>query len=84
MTDKEITGEEKYLVCMGYLHCLLDRSIADGNQIPATSLGQISAKLSLKFLNDTLEEHKESLERLKIFNVTEAIVDIMKEIKHES
>jgi len=83
MTDLEITGDQKYHLCMGYLHRLLDQSIEMGDVLPATSLGQISAALSLKFLNDTLEQHREHLERQKKFDVGEAVNDIIQEIKHD-
>jgi len=83
MTEEELTGHEKYLMCMGYLMHLADLAFSQGKPVSARMLAEVSSRLDEKFTNQTVEETGVLLDKIQRFDCTEIMHDIINEIENE-
>ena len=83
MTEEELTGPEKYLMCMGYLMHIFDLSLANDKPISTRIMSEISSRLDTKFTNSNLYETDATLEKIKRFSCTEIMQDLINEIENE-
>lgn len=83
MTEEELTGDEKYLMCMGYLMHLADLSIFQGKPVSAIIMAEVSSRLDEKFTNKTAAQTAVLLDKIERFSCTEIMQDIIREIENE-
>lgn len=83
MTEEELTGLEKYLMCMGYLMHLTDMAISQGKPVSARVMAEVSTRLDEKFTNHTVDETSILLDKIQRFSCTEIMHDIIREIENE-
>lgn len=83
MTEEELTGKEKYLLCMGYLDAIQYVSIHSGKPLPIKTLTEISVRVEEKFTNHNIVETEKITDKITKFNITQALYDIMDEITEE-
>jgi len=83
MTEEELTGSEKYFMCMGYLQHVVD--MAKQNNIPVGRhvLAEVSSRLEEKFTTNNIEATRLVLNKIARFSCTTSVQEIMKEIEHE-
>lgn len=83
MTDSELTGREKLLMCMGYCSSML-REIKTKKEIPDYNLFTIIlARLDMKFTNMNHDESDMLIAKALRFSCADAIDDIVDEIDNE-
>jgi len=80
--NEELTGHEKYLMCMGYLQHVQDMAIDKGKPI-FDILSEVSMRIDLKFTNMDIAECAEILEKIRKFSCTEIMKDVINEIENE-
>ena len=79
----ELSGHEKYLMCMGYLMHVVDFSKQLGTPVSAKILTEVSSRLEEKFTNNTIHDTHIILEKIQNFSCTEIMNDIIMEIENE-
>jgi len=77
----ELTGDEKYLVCIGFVACFLET-------MPRTEkhfamIEEVQARIYAKFTNNNLEKTLAIQEKIRNFNTSEEMDSILTEIANE-
>ena len=84
MTDSELTGGEKYLMCMEYLQHLAYSSKAAGKTIAPSILSEVSSRIEEKFTNNNIFDTQKLLDKILNFSCTEIVNDVIIEIENET
>jgi len=84
MTESELTGHEKYLMCMGYLEHIANYSKQQGKPVGSFILSEVSSRIEEKFTNNNIFDTKKLLDKIFNFSCTEIMNDIIIEIENET
>ncbi len=84
----EFTGDEKYLVAMGYLQCVFEDLVRRYGVSSPQAFSVISMKLESKLTNHTITETTEILNKLSNFPCNDIVNEILEEeeanMRHKS
>lgn len=83
MTESELTGHEKYLMCMGYLQHVAFYSKEVGKPIAPSILSEVSSRIEEKFTNNNVFDTQKLLDKIFNFSCTEIMNDVIMEIENE-